>query len=428
MPVIKSLTIKNFKGIGQKVSVDFKPITLFFGQNSAGKSTVLHALNYLHDIFNYHTINADNTSLGHDSIDLGGFKQFVHHHDLDKVVTLELLLDLCDVELIETDSSKSYLEFLTSFENHEDEYKSLDISSITNDVNFSELRLQIGWSRLLKRPYVKQFNVDLNGKPFVQFSASIDCKRREITKINMTHPLFTDAFGEEGLYRLTQLIIDDYFLDAQGNSVIGFENAVDALPDHHKPLSFMDIWNDEAIEELGQKNKFKGILSALLMGPLEVAANSLLEMRYLGPMRDVPHRNYIPKASESKNWSNGLAAWDLLFKEHLTLLKEVNKWLNSKEAKTKRLNTGYELKIDEYRQFQVGGRLESLLNVSDLDQNKTEIEALLLDMPVKQQFVLNDVRRGVEVFPSDVGIGISQLLPGCWCFGKKDLNFINRTA
>ncbi len=411
MPIIKSLTIENFKGIGQKVSFDFKPITLFFGQNSAGKSTVLHAINYLHDILNYHTINADNTSLGHDAIDLGGFKQFVHHHDLDKVVALELILDLRDVELIETDSSKSYLDFLSSFENDEDEYKRLDISPITSDVNFAGLRLQIGWSGLLKRPYVKQFNVDLNGKPFVQLSASSDCKRREITKINMIHPLFTEAFEEEGLYALTQFIIDNSFLDAQGNSIIGFENAVDALPDHHKPLSLMDIWNDEAIEDLGQKNKFKGILSALLMGPLEVAANTLLEMRYLGPMRDVPHRNYTPKPSESKNWSNGLAAWDLLFKENLTLLKDVNEWLNSPDAEVKRLNTGYEIKIDEYRQFQLGSRLEGLLNVSDLNQNKEEIEQLLLDMPVKQQFVLNDVRRGVDVFPSDVGVGISQLLP-----------------
>ena len=75
MTILKTLSIENFKGIGRKVSFDFKPITLFFGQNSAGKSTVLHALNYLHDILQYHRINADNTSLGLDAIDLGGFAQ-----------------------------------------------------------------------------------------------------------------------------------------------------------------------------------------------------------------------------------------------------------------------------------------------------------------------------------------------------------------
>jgi len=411
MPIIKSLTIENFKGIGQKVAFDFKPITLFFGQNSAGKSTVLHAINYLHDVFNYHTINADSTSLGHDALDLGGFKQFVHNHDLDKAVSLEVFLDLRDVELLEIGVSKSYLDSLSSVENNVDEYRSLEISPITDEVNSAVLRLNISWSELLKKPYVKQFNVDINDESFIQVSASSDCKQREITKINMVHSLFVEAFGEEGLYALTQFIIEDSFLDVHGNAILGFENAVDALPDHHKSLSLTDIWSDDAIEYSGQKNKFKGLLSALLMGPLEIVADTLAEMRYLGPMRDVPHRNYIPTPTESKNWSNGLAAWDLLFKENLTLLKEVNDWLNTKDADVKRLNTGYEVKIDEYRQFQVGSRLEGLLNVSDLNQNKTEIEKLLLDMPVKKQFVLNDVRRGVDVFPSDVGVGISQLLP-----------------
>jgi len=411
MPIIKSLTIENFKGIGKKVTFDFKPITLLFGQNSAGKSTVLHAINYLHDIFNYHTINADNTSLGHDALDLGGFKQFVHRHDLDKTVSLGVFLDLSDVELLETESTKNYVDFLSSVEHDIDEYQRLDISPITSNVNSAAIHLQVSWSRVLNKPYVKELNIDLNENSFIQLQTSSDCTRQEITKINLTHPLFVEEFEEEGLYALTQFIIDDLSLDAQGNAIIGITNAVDALPNHHKQLGLMDIWSDEAVEELGQKNKFKGLLSAFVMGPLEVAAEALSEMRYLGPIREVPQRNYAPKPTGNTNWSNGLAAWDLLFTENLTFLKEVNEWLNSNDSEIKRLNTGYEVKIDEYRQLKVGSELESLLNSNDLNKNKLEIEQLLLDMTVKQQFVLNDVRRGVDVFPSDVGIGISQLLP-----------------
>jgi predicted ATPase len=41
--LITSISIENFKGIGQRVKIPLKPITLLFGPNSAGKSTILHA-------------------------------------------------------------------------------------------------------------------------------------------------------------------------------------------------------------------------------------------------------------------------------------------------------------------------------------------------------------------------------------------------
>jgi len=48
---ITSITIENFKGIGDAVTIPIRPITLLFGKNSAGKSTVLQALRYLREIY-----------------------------------------------------------------------------------------------------------------------------------------------------------------------------------------------------------------------------------------------------------------------------------------------------------------------------------------------------------------------------------------
>ena len=45
------IEIENFKGIGKRQIIDLRPITLLFGPNSAGKSTVLHALHYAAEIF-----------------------------------------------------------------------------------------------------------------------------------------------------------------------------------------------------------------------------------------------------------------------------------------------------------------------------------------------------------------------------------------
>ena len=46
---ITSITIENFKGIGDAVTIPIRPITLLFGKNSSGKSTVLQALRYMHE-------------------------------------------------------------------------------------------------------------------------------------------------------------------------------------------------------------------------------------------------------------------------------------------------------------------------------------------------------------------------------------------
>ena len=41
---IHAVTIGNFKGVAETITIPIKPITVFIGENSSGKSTVLHAL------------------------------------------------------------------------------------------------------------------------------------------------------------------------------------------------------------------------------------------------------------------------------------------------------------------------------------------------------------------------------------------------
>ena len=45
--MIKSLTLENFKAFGKPTRIELAPITLVFGENSAGKSSILQALNLL---------------------------------------------------------------------------------------------------------------------------------------------------------------------------------------------------------------------------------------------------------------------------------------------------------------------------------------------------------------------------------------------
>ena len=93
-PLITAVEIENFKGIGRAVRIDLRPITLLFGRNSAGKSTVLHALCYAHEILNHRNVDPHKVEIAGDQVDLGGFQNLVHGHDLERVVRFRFELNL----------------------------------------------------------------------------------------------------------------------------------------------------------------------------------------------------------------------------------------------------------------------------------------------------------------------------------------------
>ena len=76
--MITDLWIENFKGIGKRQHIPLRPITLLFGKNSAGKSTVLHALLYLKEILVNGNCDPTHQLDGENTISFGGFHTLVH--------------------------------------------------------------------------------------------------------------------------------------------------------------------------------------------------------------------------------------------------------------------------------------------------------------------------------------------------------------
>ena len=96
---ITALAVENFKAVRSECRVEFKPITLLFGPNSAGKSTILQAMQFMRELLERRNVDADHTIGGGDSVDLGGFRNFAQQHDPSQPVTVRIDFSLGGIQL-----------------------------------------------------------------------------------------------------------------------------------------------------------------------------------------------------------------------------------------------------------------------------------------------------------------------------------------
>ena len=86
---IISITIENFKCIGDAVTIPIRPITLLFGKNSSGKSTVLQALQYGYKMWYGQIFSGIEMSGGY-NIDFRDFRSLVHRQELDRKIRIRI--------------------------------------------------------------------------------------------------------------------------------------------------------------------------------------------------------------------------------------------------------------------------------------------------------------------------------------------------
>ena len=86
--ILDAIRLANFKAFSTSQRVPLRPITLVFGANSAGKSSILHALALTHHAIAEGDLDMQLPRIGGESIDLGGFRQYVHRRDRERQVEL----------------------------------------------------------------------------------------------------------------------------------------------------------------------------------------------------------------------------------------------------------------------------------------------------------------------------------------------------
>lgn len=89
--MLTGITLENFKAFKEPQFIPFKPITLVFGPNNSGKSSIIHALAFLHHVrVTKGHCDPDTVNFGWGKVYLGSWRNLVHGHDTRATMNISL--------------------------------------------------------------------------------------------------------------------------------------------------------------------------------------------------------------------------------------------------------------------------------------------------------------------------------------------------
>ncbi len=415
--MLQALELENFKAFGKRSRIPFAPITLIFGENSAGKSSILQVLNLLKQTRESRESGAlllPRTENG--IVDLGSFQEMIFNHDLERTLSIRIETDLEEIFDCESSLTKSVaIEFcfkrpsldkevlLDSMEIYDAKKKrriaKFQISGKTVDprefwmmrfyrdpLSFPTIELaasecvwvtesssywnpEFEWCKENKKKILDDLKKSLN--ELLQVSK----EQREnnqniqdrINSLNDYKSLFSSEFDLKNYISIRHREEMKTVLGLSGFLPIGIISQVrNSL--FTEPFSVFD-------DELSPSALDVGDLAVMSGMSLDRTLNKLFPM---GPFRRPPERWYIFTGTSPKDVGyRGDLLPDLLLRRP-KLVKETNEWL-------KKLDMGYDLDVKP-----VGKNSGDLFEVRLIDTRR---------------------KKPINVALPDVGFGISQLLP-----------------
>lgn len=350
MATLTSITIENFKGIGDAVTIPIRPITLLFGKNSSGKSTVLQALQYMVEVYQnmvevYQSsagVDPDRTKIGYGYTDLGGFRSLVHRHDEKRKIHIRLDFDLS------IDESENFFEMALSGGLVAFEDLGLGMAKSVS------IEVETGWEQSKEKAYPKSFIIyRLNGIEWSRFT------RTETLNWNRAHPFFEQA-----------------------------RKKIQGIANHHH-RSHLSLYSKDV-----DKNVHLSIKS--------IVEREIKRINYLGPFREIPSRHFRPQRTPDESlWAKGIEAWNILGRDP-TLLEKTNSYMEDF------LKLGYTIKLEE------SVSLDTVLtNLNDLDRPYKLEERIdrIKKAPRQITLKIHNEENDIDLDLPDVGLGISQVIP-----------------
>jgi len=462
---LAALRLANFKAFGASQRVPLRPITLLFGANSAGKSSVLHALALAHHAIETGELDTQRTQIGGESIDLGGFRQYVHRRQRERQVELTFELDPGRLsgrvaELLR--SARAAIVELGIGGGFASEQQTL----------FGDAARELDHEGGVR---VERFSIEVDGLPLLSMSARRGGLLR-LDRLEHGHPVFREVFrGILTLATTTQEVREEDFaglgqvLDSLVPGITArrrglFPRIEEELegPEGESESGLLAISRGRRQEDLAQAARLflPRVLRDLIGGLSSALETEVRRLLYLGPLRSYPPRHLAFSQHHDPNWfAGGGYAWDVV-RTHDDVRRRVNAWLGD----ATRLKTPYELVVRELfpaptLSAELPSKLEKAVQeavdaifapsereerseprrildrlIADLEQaapgepyQVDDLIAAAIDpeavterwiremsdagLESLQDLVLVDKRSGTAVSHRDVGIGVSQVLP-----------------
>jgi predicted ATPase len=364
--LLTELRVGGFKSFGDEQRIPLAPITLIYGPNSSGKSSLIQSLLMLKQ-----SIAADTLVTQGALVDAGSFVGALHRHDTTQVLTLGVTYGALD----EWQAAKGVLDPAL--------LRSIDVSFSADGLGQAQqrdVRYRFGSYELMLR----RGGEDGEPADFEVQVDDMDAVFRGITTGTLLypfHPLGDDRpenvkrqvqfakvagsrvareLGREGIYTLS--------VEADGLLAGSSGQTIDFLRERfsqREPAMLRSIVR-------------RGL--ALTEGIGDEVRSLLHDVGYLGPMRSAPERFHNRTPSQRGSGSDDSHFAMYLF-DNSSEVERVNEWLTT-------LGVPYALRVVPV------GAVGSDHVVGDL-----------------VAVILTDLRSGVEVSPADVGFGISQILP-----------------
>ena len=341
--MLSAIRLANFKAFGPSQTVPLRPITLLYGANSAGKSSVLHALALAHHAVETGELDVQRTRIGGEAIDLGGFRQYVHRRQPEAQVELTFALEAKRL-------SGRAGELLRAAG---DVVVQLGIGGGPSDGPERERGVR-----------VERFVVEVDGRPMLAMSARRQGLLR-LDRLDHGHPVFREVFRGILTVATTTAELTEKDVTAVADvmdevvpGITGRREGLfpriehEAADEVEARAGLLAVSRGRRQEDLAHAARLflPRVLRDIVGGLATALEVGIRRLVYLGPLRSYPPRHLAFSQHHDPNWrAGGGYAWEVV-RRRADVRKRVNRWLGDPE----RLKTPYELQI---RDFLPAGKL-----------------------------------------------------------------------
>jgi predicted ATPase len=413
---VESFGISKFKSFASKQTVPVKPITLVYGANSAGKSSIIQGFLLIDHMMKTAECDMLEIQTAWDTLDLGGFKQFAYKHKYEDELAFGISL-------------KNNVQIQLTIKAETD-----DLGKLTNDPAFiSSLHLFQDRKSIIK---------------FVKNSPKNDVAYK-VSSFNEENQDWIDYYESKAEKPIAECSIDSEMVKSFFFDFYTFANA--HVFGKYNFNSFKSCFYTSAFELSEDLKILRDYLSLVIndiWAPIwdtkndDQQRNNRSRVNYIGPLRDYPPRVISNEHDYEKMKDH---TWSILLRDE-NVRKKVNNWLGKEfmhpkykfEVEKKvEPNEVIELLLEFFQEIDIqnGYVPKELQSIIDIEMNHDTLvpspKLVLSDMfgtkesnefiekllnkthgtSVYKKLQLIDQRAKISVSLRDVGVGISQVLP-----------------